>query len=44
VRWGARTAALADQERSARALLLPPKPNAALKRAFAPQRKLIAPG
>jgi uncharacterized protein (DUF1778 family) len=33
---------LADQERFARALLSPPKPNAALKRAFARRRKLIA--
>jgi len=35
---------LADQERFARALLSPPKANAALNRAFARQRKLIAPG
>ena len=33
---------LADQERFARALLSPPNPNAALKRAFAQRRKLIA--
>ena len=33
---------LADQERFARALLSPPKPNAVLKRAFAQRRKLIA--
>ncbi len=33
-----------DQERFARALIAPPKPNAALKRAFARQRKLIASG
>ena len=33
---------LADQERFATALLSPPKPNAALKRAFARRRKLIA--
>jgi uncharacterized protein (DUF1778 family) len=41
---GVITLSLADQERFARALLSPPKPNAALKRAFARQRKLIAPG
>ena len=35
---------LADQERFARALFSPPKPNLALKRAFARRRKLIAPG
>lgn len=34
---------MADQERFARALISPPKPNAALKRAFARHRKLIAP-
>jgi uncharacterized protein (DUF1778 family) len=34
----------ADQERFAEALLAPPKPNAALKRAFARRRKLITPG
>ena len=33
---------LADQERFAAALLSPPRPNAALKRAFARRRKLIA--
>lgn len=33
---------LADQERFARALLSPAKPNAALKRAFTRRRKLIA--
>jgi len=33
---------LADQERFARALLSPAKPNAALKRAFARRRKLVA--
>ncbi len=32
---------LADQEAFANALLKPPKPNAALKRAFARRRKLI---
>jgi uncharacterized protein (DUF1778 family) len=32
----------ADQMAFAKALLAPPKPNAALKRAFARQRKLIA--
>jgi uncharacterized protein (DUF1778 family) len=31
-----------DQERFAAALLSPPKPNAALRRAFAHRRKLIA--
>lgn len=31
---------LADQERFARALISPPKPNAALKRAFARHRKI----
>jgi uncharacterized protein (DUF1778 family) len=41
---GVVTLSLADQERFARALLSPPKPNPALKRAFARQRKLIAPG
>jgi uncharacterized protein (DUF1778 family) len=38
------TLSLADQERFARALVVPQKPNAALKRAFAHHRKLIAPG
>lgn len=33
---------LADQDRFARALLTPAKPNAALKRAFVSRRKLIA--
>jgi len=33
---------LADQERFAAALLSPPKPAAALKRAFARHRKLVA--
>lgn len=33
---------LADQKRFARALISPPKPNAALKRAFARHRKVIA--
>ena len=33
---------LADQERFARALLSPPKPPPALKRAFARRRKMIA--
>jgi uncharacterized protein (DUF1778 family) len=33
---------IADQERFARALLLPPKPKPALARAFARRRKLIA--
>lgn len=33
---------LADQERFAQALLAPPKPNAALKRAFSRHRKMIA--
>ena len=33
---------LADQERFARALLSPAKPNAALKRAFARRRRLVA--
>lgn len=33
---------LADQQRFARALISPPKPNAALKRAFARHRKLVA--
>jgi uncharacterized protein (DUF1778 family) len=32
---------LADQELFVQALLLPPKPNAALKRAFARRKKLI---
>jgi uncharacterized protein (DUF1778 family) len=32
---------LTDQEMFAKALLAPPKPNAALKRAFARRRKLI---
>lgn len=32
---------LADQENFAQALLAPPKPNAALKRAFARRKKLI---
>jgi uncharacterized protein (DUF1778 family) len=32
---------LADQEAFANALMAPPKPNAALKRAFARRRKLI---
>ena len=41
---GVVTLSLADQERFARALISPPKPNAALKRAFARRRKLIAPG
>jgi uncharacterized protein (DUF1778 family) len=36
------TLSLADQERFARALLSPAKPNAALQRAFARRRKLIA--
>ena len=35
--------AVADQERFAHVMISPPKPNAALKRAFARQRKLIAP-
>jgi len=35
---------MADQERFARALIEPPKPNAALKRAFAHRRKLITQG
>ena len=34
---------LADQERFASALLVPPKPNAALKRAFTRHKKLLAP-
>jgi uncharacterized protein (DUF1778 family) len=34
---------LADQERFARALATPPAPNAALQRAFARRRKLVAP-
>jgi uncharacterized protein (DUF1778 family) len=34
---------VADQTAFASALIDPPKPNAALKRAFAKQRKLIAP-
>jgi uncharacterized protein (DUF1778 family) len=34
---------LEDQKRFAKALLNPPKPNAALKRAFARHRKLIQP-
>ena len=34
---------LADQQTFANALLKPPKPNAALKRAFARRRKLILP-
>lgn len=34
---------VADQSAFAAALIDPPKPNAALKRAFAKQRKLIAP-
>ena len=34
---------LDDQKRIAAALLDPPKPNAALRRAFARRRKLIAP-
>lgn len=34
--------ALADQETFAQALLAPPKPNAALKRAFARRKKLLA--
>ncbi|MGH8455372.1 MAG: DUF1778 domain-containing protein [Stenotrophobium sp.] len=33
---------LADQERFARALISPPKANAALKRAFSRHRKLVA--
>ena len=41
---GVITLSLADQERFARAMVSPPKPNAALKRAFAGRRKLIAPG
>ncbi|MDQ2916634.1 MAG: DUF1778 domain-containing protein [Casimicrobiaceae bacterium] len=36
------TLALEDQERFAAALLSPPKSNAALRRAFARRRKLIA--
>ena len=36
------TLSLADQERFARALLTPAKPSAALQRAFARRRKLIA--
>ena len=40
---GVTTLSLSDQERFAAALLAPPKPNAALKRAFARRRKLIAP-
>ena len=36
------TLSLADQERFARALLSSAKPNAALQRAFARRRKLIA--
>jgi uncharacterized protein (DUF1778 family) len=35
--------ALADQERIANALLSPPKPNAALKRAFERRNKLLRP-
>jgi len=34
---------LADQQRFAQALSAPPPPNAALKRAFARRRKLVAP-
>jgi uncharacterized protein (DUF1778 family) len=41
---GVITLSLSDQERFARDLLSPPEPNAALKRAFARRRKLIAPG
>ena len=41
---GVITMSLADQERFARAMISPPMPNAALKRAFARRRKLIAPG
>ena len=33
---------LADQQAFARALITPPKPNAALKRAFAKSKKLLA--
>ncbi|MCC6193134.1 MAG: DUF1778 domain-containing protein [Burkholderiales bacterium] len=40
---GVITLAVEDQERFARALISPSKPNAALKRAFARRRKLIAP-
>ena len=39
---GVITLSLADQERFARALLAPEKPNVALKRAYARRRKLIA--
>jgi uncharacterized protein (DUF1778 family) len=38
------TLSLSDQERFARALASPPKPNAALKRAFSRRRRLISPG
>ena len=38
---GVITLSLVDQERFARALLSPAKPNAALKRAFTRRRKLI---
>jgi uncharacterized protein (DUF1778 family) len=41
---GVITLALVDQERFASAMVAPPPPNAALKRAFARRRKLIAPG
>ncbi len=34
---------LSDQERFAQALISPPRPNAALRRAFDARRKLIAP-
>jgi uncharacterized protein (DUF1778 family) len=38
------TLSMADQDRFVRALIAPPKPNVALKRAFSRRRKLIAPG
>lgn len=34
---------LSDQERFAQALISPPRPNAALRRAFDARRKLVAP-
>lgn len=41
---GVITLSLVDQERFARALISSPRPNLALKRAFASRRKLIVPG
>jgi uncharacterized protein (DUF1778 family) len=35
---------MADQDQFVRALIAPPKPNVALKRAFSRRRKLIKPG